>query len=198
MKTLNDLIWFAVPGAILLAAFRVAAPGLLPLSDLLTAAAVPILGFVLHQIYRTLFESLGGWHSHRRKVIAAIKSEFGHSDTIRSYLVWELVFYSNAVDASFRDHDRGAWHYIMSFRSSALSAGVGASLVILAGPHESVSRFFVAAPFMAGAALFGWKSHLTWRLLQEQEVAFFRLNHGFFASAHEKLNEPNQAPEPTS
>ena len=123
---MNELIWFSIPGAVLLYAARILFPSLRASPDALVIAAAPVIGFLFHQLYRTLFELCGGWESPRRAVLSAIRSAYAISDTDRHtiFLIWETTIYSDGIPDGFRDHDRGTWHYIMSFRSISLSAAL--------------------------------------------------------------------------
>lgn len=115
---MNELIWFSVPGAVGLYALHLAFPGNSSNGGLLVIASAPILGFILHQLYRTVFEACHGWETLRRPVLALIKKEYNLDDgnPRLPFLIWETSFYSDGVPDSFREHNRSGWHYVMSFR----------------------------------------------------------------------------------
>jgi hypothetical protein len=71
------------------------------------------------------------------------KYGLGH-DSRTAFLIWEVTFYGEKVPASFRDHDRGAWHYVMSFWSVAFVA-------------------VLATPFVSGVAACQTNNHSLWR-----------------------------------
>jgi hypothetical protein len=126
---MNELIWFSIPGSLVVATLLYV--GCWPDIDkvgnaLLTAGVVPLIGFIIHQLFRCLFEKWFGFQWHRRRVIAEIQ-KYWKDDNINhrhAFLIWESTFYSDDSPESFREHDRGAWHYILSFWSGAFAAGL--------------------------------------------------------------------------
>jgi hypothetical protein len=143
-----------------------------------------MLGFVLHQAYRTLFEAFRGWESPRRPVLALIRDAYGIGETQEHtpYLIWEITFYSDDLPGPFRDHVRGVWHYIMSFRSVSFAAGLSAVALIVPWLLKLPDRpsLLAVAGFVLLAALFWLKARLTYLSLGRQElVAFQRYREAF-------------------
>ena len=119
---MESLIWFSIPGAVLVFAIVSTNQAWFQSdgSKVLAAVAVPAVGFCVHQLYRLLFELNGGFESKSRIALTRIQSEFAPKGKFKSrklpkaFLIWETTFYSNEFPSPFRDHDRGAWRYILS------------------------------------------------------------------------------------
>lgn len=175
---MNELIWFSIPGAVLLFAAGLLFPSLRAAPDTLLVAAAPVSGFLFHQFYRTVFELFGGWASSRRPVVAAIRSAYAipATDHNTPFLIWETTFYSDGIPESFRAHNRGAWHYIMSFRSIWWSSALGAICLLVVprfwgGASQSIG---CVLSFVVVSVVFFLKAHLTYSSLGRQEVACFQ------------------------
>lgn len=184
---MNDLIWFSVPGAILLVAISISVPAILPSDGTVLIGLAPIVGFIVHQSLRVIFESLGGWHFKAREVVSVISNTYQLANRKDAFLVWELAFYSDNIPAPFRDHDRGAWHYILSFSSCCFAAFLGGILVALVPPQVSRMLHLETVAFFVLGGLFLVKAFLTFRSLNGQEVAFFLMYRDDFNKAHGAL-----------
>jgi hypothetical protein len=176
---MEQLVWYSIPGALFMFTLSLFYPELK--EDSLVAVAIggtPIIGFIIHQAWRTLFELFGGFHHKRRMIILEIMKQYGIStDSRLAFLIWEITFYSDKLPSSFRDHDRGVWHYVMSFWSvvlaSALSIGAIYSLSAVTGTSIqntiSWSLFFLAI-----GATFLIKGILSACSIGRQEVGVFK------------------------
>lgn len=146
----------------------------------LLAAIALVLGFILHQAFRTAFELFGGWECRLRPVIKTILAMDKKLTPRRAFLVWELTLYSKEIDESFRAHDRGAWHYVMSFWSIAFSSALSFLLMmitaIVRGDWESGS--WAIAPFVIGV-IFTAKGFLTASSISRQECSILKLCDAF-------------------
>ncbi len=182
---MNELIWFSIPGAILLVALYHVLPGMENVNSLLTVTGAPVIGYIVHQTYRTLFEIQGGWESSKREVLNVIASTYKLTGNgmRQPFLVWETTFYSEGIPNSFRDHNRGSWHYIMSFRSVSFSALIAAVLFTARILTEfflgscslkcgDTTLIFIVISLIL-AMLFWKKASLTYSSLTRQEVAAF-------------------------
>jgi hypothetical protein len=96
---MNELIWFSVPGAIAICAIYLLCPRIGSAPAAVLIGVVPMLGFILHQTYRTFFEAFGGWESPRRSVLASIQAAYriDQSQRYAAFLIWETTFYSNDI-----------------------------------------------------------------------------------------------------
>ncbi|MBI4559626.1 MAG: hypothetical protein HY706_18720 [Candidatus Hydrogenedentes bacterium] len=184
---MNDLIWFSVPGAFLVAASLIAkwpfAINCNSVGDsILTAVAIPLVGFVCHQLFRVLFEWRFGFEWPKRKVISKIwtlgEKELNSHD---AFLIWECTFYGKCFPEHFREHDARCWHYILSFWSGTLAAVLSA--VIL----TCQSKVGWAIGFLVIAALLAWKGDLTWWSICDQEVQVFNKLRRLFEDQKEIL-----------
>ena len=174
---MNELIWFSIPGALVVYAARLSIPEVHTAPDALIIASAPVVGFLFHQLYRAIFESCGGWESNSRRVLFEIRAAYKipDDDQHAPFLIWETTFYSDRISNSFRDHNRGAWHYIMSFRSIVLSAAF-AGLLLAVTPAFWTTAFNPLLHMVSYVGIFGLfclKSHLTHDSLTRQEIACF-------------------------
>ncbi len=102
---MNELIWFSIPGAISLLALHLAFPDRVANVNVLAIASAPVLGFILHQFYRTLFEFGRGWETNNRPVVALLRETYKIPDSEKSkpFLIWETTFYSAGIPDAFRE-----------------------------------------------------------------------------------------------
>ncbi len=196
---MENLIWFSAPGAVLAIAIICTNPGLVKtdVSGFLAAVAVPVLGFGIHQFYRLLFEMTGGFARKSRPALKHIQNVIApengieNCDREKAFLIWETTFYSDEFPSSFRDHNRGAWHYILSFQSTALAAVLGASWIGVSyciGSRPSHPAEFVLGEVAAGI-VFALKGHYTYQSLMKQELASTFAWYSLFAKTSEALQE---------
>ena len=77
---MNELIWFSIPGAILLLAIGIIMPNELFYVKTeyiaIIIVSAPIIGFIVHQLWRTIFEIVWGFHTKKRLVIFKIMTLF--------------------------------------------------------------------------------------------------------------------------
>ncbi len=160
------------------------------------ALAAPALGFALHQFFRVGFEATGGFARRSRTSLDALmelaQSEQHRVDRWQAFMAWEVTFYGSAVPEAFRSHDRGGWHYILSFWSIAFAAGVSfvlAVVAMLAGFAQC--GWLSLAGLVVGQAVVGlgffWKGRQTFSVLVAQETAVIRLYRDAFADTLRKL-----------
>src|SRR5271168_5411838 len=217
---MSELIWFSIPGAIFMAvgAFIGFPAHLVPatLDDgyitLAVAVTLPI-GFAIHQLFRTLFELVGGWSNRCRLVISHIKEQYKTETRRKAFLVWEMALYSNKAEENapeipepFREHNRDMWHYIISFWSCTFSAIISPFFwwftgLVFQGSHPHNLKWTWVLFFMGiigTVFVFGGKGWLTHNALNEQELAAFKLYRSTFDriavrlgyKISEKLNPP--------
>lgn len=174
---MNELIWFSIPGAVGLWALHLAFPQEEWNNKLLVIASAPVLGFILHQLYRTLFESKRGWETNARPVVALIRETYKIKDSEKHkpFLIWETTFYSAGIPGAFRDHNRNAWHYVMSFRSVAFTSALSGLALAFVPTFWKTSSLPVLWLGLFGAlfVLFWQKGRLTYLSLTRQECATF-------------------------
>lgn len=183
---MQQLIWYSIPGGITIVAF------LLVQNSTITNATVagaivgsPLIGFILHQFSRVIFETFYGYESKRRKIIKTIVQIFADpTSKMTSYvkiafLAWELTLYSESIPESFREHDRGCWHYILSFWSMCISALIGFGFLLYKFPKGMISIFWLVI-YAAVALLFALKAFLTTRSIETQEIAIFHIYRDVF------------------
>ncbi len=173
---MEQLIWFSIPGALLCATLFVVCSSSAD-EIVLWIAVAPVIGFVVHQVFRLGFEVAGGFASKRRKVLYHIIQDLEVVSYKQAFLVWEVTFYSNDMPASFRDHDRGAWHYILSFWGISLAAFVSLGLCLLGYllvAHRSDVLYMALAQLVV-LVIFALKGWTTYQSLMEQELAVFHV-----------------------
>ena len=201
---MDRLIWFSMPGAVLVPAIVACVPELSNFKitegeAVLLAITIPFVGFVLHQVYRMLFEATGSFARGSRPVIRPIQQEYSASapntkvSRKDAFLIWEITFYSEPFPNSFREHDRGAWHYVFSFWSVSFAALIAmASLVLCGLPVELNSvtpialhpQTLLLVGELAMFIVFYIKGKQTFDSLMRQEVAaFWRHRHAFDQTA---------------
>ncbi|MBI3799287.1 MAG: hypothetical protein HY268_20270 [Deltaproteobacteria bacterium] len=187
---LEQLIWYTVPGALVVAAMLLVWPHVLQ-PDGMTAliiAGTPLLGFVIHQAYRLFFEWRGGFTQESRRSLdilwqaIARPCGFENSDHryTKSFLIWEITFYGEEIPEGFRGHDRGAWHYILSFRASSWSSFFAAFILVWAilwrtytNTQQGSLFYLIIAALVAVAVgfIFCFKGKQTHESLMNQEIA---------------------------
>ena len=159
--------------------------------------AVPALGFFLHQFYRVLFEACGGFANKSRTALDHIQNEIALNggitdcDRDKAFLIWEITFYDDGFLSPFRDHDRGAWHYILSFRSAVFAAALGLSWTIFrySVGTKQLHLLAVAAVEFALGVVFALKSRTSYQSLVRQELAAVFRWRELFATTCERLQK---------
>lgn len=191
---MSELIWFSIPGSLVVATLLYV--GRWPDIDkvgnaLLTAGAVPLIGFIIHQGFRCLFEQWVGFQWRGRRVISEIQQHWqaDNIDQRRAFLIWESTFYSDDFPESFREHDRGAWHYILSFWSGAFAAGL--TVLVVSIWYSCVASLVL---IVVGVVL-GVKGYQTWDSLCDQELQMFRRYRHLFQESRDALIEPGYVPK---
>jgi hypothetical protein len=175
---MNELIWFSIPGAVGLWALHLVFPHEDWNNKVVVIASAPVLGFILHQLYRVIFESTRGWEKDARPVLALIRETYKIADSQERmpFLIWETTFYSNDIPKAFREHNRNSWHYVMSFRSVAFtSAFSGLAVGFVRTFWRASSMPFLQLGLLALLFLLFWqKGRLTYLSLTRQECSAFR------------------------
>lgn len=99
---MNQLIWFSIPGAILILALGIVIPidNLTEKNVVLIVVGIPIVGFIIHQLWRTIFELFWGYHFKGRLIIIELMNEyrisnkeaFPASSSFVRRMLWQDVF----------------------------------------------------------------------------------------------------------
>lgn len=201
---MERFIWYSAPGVILLPGALVLWPDAWEFDVRSIVAGVILasfLGFIIQQIFRFMFEATGSFARPSRSVLNHICGDFaqandlGEIDRQTAFLIWEITFYSNAFPDSFRDHDRGAWHYIFSFWSITLAALITLGLCMVAIIMGKIGCDIFIGIFSAGAAigvLFYLKGRQTYLSLIKQEEAVFKRNEKAFRKTAKRLLSGDQ------
>ena len=202
---MEKLIWFSIPGALVVFAFVVTYPQAISAHGVAALiAGTPVIGFLAHQGFRVLFELYRGFECRHRSVISQIADDFdlkGENRLRQAFEIWEVTFYGAKFPAGFRDHDRGAWHYILSFWSVALGAVLGLLLLpLLTCYFESTVRLRNPAVAFYAVTLvtFVIKGWQTFRSLVGQELVVYKAHFKQFkrvvdSCAHYKENDTDCA-----
>jgi hypothetical protein len=198
---MNKLIWFSIPGAIIILPLILMVPNI-GKDWIIGLIGIPILGFIIHQLWRTIFELLGGFKSEKREIIKAIKNWNKNIKENEAFLVWEMTFYSEVVDKSFREHDRGAWHYIMSFYTCSIASGLSILIMIASNiinyliynncftnikPLDLPCSCCLIVIFFILGFLFFAKAKLTSESIDRQELALLKIFEEDFKNTARKL-----------
>jgi hypothetical protein len=194
---METLIWYSAPGAVLAIAILDIWPALIKTdgSSFLVAVALPVLGFGIHQFYRLLFEITRGFERQSRPALKRIRDEIASKNGIancspkKAFLIWETTFYGNGIPTPFREHDRNAWHFILSFESTALAAALGVCSLVLSccfGARPSHLAWIVLAEALIGV-IFALKAHFTYQSLMRQELVSTFVWYDAFAKTCEML-----------
>jgi len=196
---MEELIWFSMPGAVLAAAIVTLWPTTVDTEPkaIMWVVLVPAIGFIVHQFYRLIFEMTGGYARKSRTVLQHIISVLApHKNIVlsapqKAFLVWETAFYSEQFPAAFRDHDRGVWHYILSFWSISLSGIVSCLLAAIGFLFVSSTSpvLFVAVAELVITLLFYLKGRSKYSSLVKQEVALVYSHKELFLTILGKLKD---------
>lgn len=187
-----ELIWFSIPGAVFIFAAYSLWPAVADSEPILLIILVPIAGFVIHQSFRLLFEIYGGYSRKSRDALIYIQGLVNEKhkmqiDIKQAFIIWELAFYSDKISSSFRDHDRGAWHYILSFWSVSFSALLSSVMILWVSNLDSIHLLYVFVFELFIAVMFFYKANLTHRSLLLQEKAIVQLDNDAFLDVAEKI-----------
>ena len=191
---MKELIWFSMPGSFVVCALLVTGcwPDIKSSGDaFLTAGAIPLIGFIIHQAFRIPFERWFGYKWRGRHVISHIQQHWktDELDDQKAFLIWESAFYSDEFPESFREHDRGAWHYILSFWSGSLASLIAVAISIIG--HLCI----VSLIFSFVAIAFAVKGSQTWHSLCAQEVQIFRRYRHVFQESRDALMDSAYVPK---
>jgi len=128
---MDKLIWFSIPGGIAVFSIGLVLPIIFNGSYVgITIVAIPILGFIIQQVWRLFFELFWGYNSKNRNIISTLMRDYNLNNN-DAFLLWELTLYSENISDSFRNHDRGVWHYVMSFYSCSLASIISIYIICL-------------------------------------------------------------------
>lgn len=214
---MEQLIWFSIPGAVI----AVTLAAIWPLNIdtgpkvAMWIVVTPVVGFIIHQLFRLIFEGAvvfagkfpwgfdGKWRPVLqytcKHLISDPKEKLNNNE---AFLIWELTFYSDAISNSFREHDRGAWHYILSFWSISLAAILSLILCLLAiwlpnlitlpgisGIGDTKLISVIAYGQIVLAVIFALKGWSTYQSLSKQEVAIMKLHKDKFLKTHDSIKD---------
>jgi len=196
---MEELIWFSMPGAVMAAAIAAVWPSTVDSESKIVVwvVVVPVIGFIVHQLYRLLFETTGGYARESRTVLQYISNVLAPRENltvpgpIKAFLIWEITFYSDDFPESFREHDRRMWHYILSFWSITLSATLSMSLCLIGYlvMSRSNSILLVAGAELIVAIVFYFKGRSSYQSLVRQETAMAHNHESIFLATLRKLED---------
>ncbi len=162
-------------------------------------ASVPVMGFIIHQAFRLCFEVTGGFARRTRKVVGYIAKECkmetnkNISKLEHAFMVWESSFYSDNFPSSFREHDRGTWHYVLSFWSIAFAACLAlfvviAHLIVYPCYYRGNGTIIISIIFEVFICIcFYAKGNKTYNSLIKQEVAMALLKIDVLTEVSKKI-----------
>jgi hypothetical protein len=206
---LQELIWFSIPGFTIVAAIVAVWPAWaimqIDSSSAVVSAPkvallivlVPVVGFIVHQIFRLIFEKKGGFARKSRKVlhhiskVLAPRENIAVSDLKSAFLIWETVFYSDEFPAAFRDHDRRSWHFIISFWTISFSAFIAILICIVGYLFTSPDYLLLGITVLELliSPIFYLKGKSTYQSLIDQEIAVVYDNEEIFLTTLKKLKD---------
>ena len=199
---MKELIWYSIPGGIFAFCLYVGFDStfLQEQSTLIGVASAPVIGFIIHQLFRTIFERRV-FASARRQVIRELTKDYPELKDKEPFYVWETVFYSETIKDAFRERHRSLWNYAMSFWTVTLAC----ILSILAFPI--CQHYFLAiwdgdwrwiGLFLVLGILFLIKGLHTFKDIGEIEVITYRnMRHEFHVviqkiHPHKHVSEPQE------
>ena len=196
---MEELIWFSIPGAVFTIALVTIFPSLIEsdAKSVVLALSVPVTGFIIHELFRLLFELTGGFARKSRKVIDFLMQEIAPTENIKlssresAFMVWEITFYSDGIPSSFLNHDRGAWHYLLSFWGISMTAFIAACFCLIAYfvVRQGTIPIWVALFEALVGVTFYWKGLTTYRSLVEQEIAIVKMHKELFVKTLKALHK---------
>ncbi len=186
---INQLLWFAIPGGILIAAFIPFHWDLMRGNWQLIIASAPLVGYIINQSVRMCQEQFRSWEKpENRKVIQRIKDSLSWD---RPFLVWELTIYGKGFPKQLLEHLRGMWLYLISFWTVIASASIGIIVLIVEAHLSSrpwttgVSLLLIVYVFVI--LIFWRKKSLTYCTLVRQEEAIFKIYEKLFRETRNSL-----------
>lgn len=196
---MQELIWFSIPGFVMAAAIVAVWPSSIDSEPktVLWIVLVPVIGYIIHQLFRLIFEATDGFARKSRTVLHHISTVLAPRENIpapdlkQAFLVWETVFYSDEFPAPFRDHDRGAWHFILSFWSISFSATIALILCLIDYFFISSDEYLLGIAFgeFSIALIFYLKGGSTYQSLTRQETAIVYNYEKIFLATLKKLKD---------
>lgn len=184
----EELIWYSIPGVITAVAIIAVWPHLVDCQAkaILGILFIPTLGFIVHQIFRLIFEKhMGGFAPESRRAVRFVRElakiedvQLSHQE---AYVVWATAHYDARYPSAFRQHDARCWHYILSLQGAALAAALGGLIAL--GAWFVCCRFSLLGLGVVefGLAYFFYlKARSTYEMVQDEEVAVVRNNECLF------------------
>lgn len=115
---MKELIWFSIPGSILVAVVYLLMPPSFHDSFLWLMLA-PLFGFIINQSYRVYFEWHGDLSGDWRETLQTIRTIYGIIDdpNRKAHLIWEMTVYSDKIPEVVRQSNRETWHFIIAMRT---------------------------------------------------------------------------------
>jgi hypothetical protein len=182
----RSFLFYSLPGAILVLGVTVALvlePGSITLSTDIVALAVfasPVAGFVIHELWRIIFEVFGIQDHPQRLVIAELLRQFPALNRHKAFTVWvqtvygfDIPQYSNTpqplIPDALRELVASNWTFIHTTGACAVSCFIGSFSILLLSDTSSL-WFLLFFPVLFGA--FSHKTILTyWQVGTFEEAA---------------------------
>jgi len=194
---MNELIFFSVPGFIV----ALSVIGIYP--DIITSTSsqkivalaliTPLLGYILHQVFRLFFENTGGYSRKSRAVVKYIVEKLAPQESmsvsyLQAYLVWEIALHDTKDFSNFLTHVSKTWHFTLSFWITTFSSIVGIIFTLCFSYylHTTANLFILSLQGILGL-IFLQRGFNIYKTLNEQEVAFLRKNESVFIDCMKKI-----------
>ena len=142
MTGVELLVWYTLSGGICTLSLWLVAPSTYETPGTVWAAAIPLLGYAIHQLFLIIFEATGGWeNAKRRPCLETIKNRFKVCDNLKNscnpFLIWELTLYGEAFPESLRQQIIRVRHYIFLRNCFRVCLTVGILLLVPLFTHHT-------------------------------------------------------------
>ena len=159
----------------------------------LTIAFIPIIGFVIHQLYRlSRTENILVRNRKALKYLRNLAEKEGikftskKEDYIELFYIWQTTFFGDKFPKEFLYHDKRTWHYIHSFWSICFASILGIIIIIGLKGYNNVSSIIFLIFFKIIFIIFLLKGIYSYSDINKKEEYFTRQYKGLFIETIEE------------
>jgi hypothetical protein len=194
---MNELIFVSIPGFIVVLSIIGIWPEIITSTSdqkfVVLALMTPLLGYILHQVYRLFFEITGGYSRKSRAVVRYIVEKLAPQECmsvsyLQAYLVWEISLYDTKDFSNFLPHVSKTWHFTLAFWVTTFASIIGIIFTLCFSYylHTPINLFIMGLQGILGI-IFWRRGFNIYETLNEQEVAFLRKNEPVFIDCMKKI-----------
>jgi hypothetical protein len=198
---MDQLIFFSVPGLVMALTVFIIRPSIVNSREELAALALltPLVGYIIHQTYRWVFEWGQGFGRNSREVVSYIYEKLAPSESLlisreEAFLVWEVAIYDTQKFSGFLQHDGRSFHFTLAFWSTTFASIIGVfTTAVWFSFFQNIYYFLTPINIFLTyfqiflAVIFYLRGKNVYKSINKQEVAFLIKNKEEFIKCMYKI-----------